>query len=120
MGYLTTHVLDTSTGRPGHGIRIELFRLEGSGGIQRQKICETITNDDGRCDAPILDDENFIPGTYELIFHVGSYFDASDIDLPDPKFIDQVPIRFGISGGDEHYHVPLLLSPYSYSTYRGS
>ena len=116
MGRLTTHVLDAARGKPGEGIRIELFRLDKG----REKVVETVTNDDGRCDAPVLEGDAFTPGRYELVFHAGAYFDASGIELPAQKFLDEVVIRFGISAVDEHYHVPLLLSPYAYSTYRGS
>jgi 5-hydroxyisourate hydrolase len=116
-GYLTTHVLDTSTGQPGHGIRIELFRLNGD---ERTKLADVVTNDDGRCDAPILAGDDFASGSYELVFHAGGYFDGTDVDLPSPKFLDEIPLRFGISEAASHYHVPLLLSPYGYSTYRGS
>jgi len=117
MGKLTTHVLDTTLGKPGDGIRIDLFRLNGD---VRDKLGENLTNDDGRCDAPLLEGPAFTPGVYELVFHVGAYFDRRAPGLPDPKFLDVVPVRFGISNGDSHYHVPLLISPYSYSTYRGS
>ena len=117
MGRLTTHVLDTTLGKPGDGIRVELYRLNGE---TREKLCETSTNDDGRCDAPLLDGDDFVPGVYELLFHAGAYFDRTATELPEPKFLDIVPIRFGISDGDGHYHVPLLISPYSFSTYRGS
>lgn len=117
MGRLTTHVLDTSLGCPGEGIKIELFRIEGE---TRSKIAEAVTNDDGRCDAPILEGNAFATGVYEIVFHAGTYLDAKGVDLPSPKFLDIIPIRFGIAAADEHYHVPLLLSPYSYSTYRGS
>ena len=117
MGRLTTHVLDTTLGKPGDGIRVELYRLDGDG---REKICETSTNDDGRCDAPLLDGEDFVTGVYELLFHAGDYFERSGQVLPNPRFLDIVPIRFGIADADGHYHVPLLISPYSFSTYRGS
>lgn len=116
-GYLSTHVLDTSTGQPGRGIRIELFRV---GTSDRVKLADVITNDDGRCDDPILAGDDFIAGSYELVFHAGDYFSAQGLGLPEPKFLDTVPLRFGISNSSAHYHVPLLLSPYSYSTYRGS
>ncbi len=114
MGRLTTHVLDTALGRPAAGIRIELF-LQGG-----DKITEAVTNDDGRCDAPLLDDANFAVGRYELIFHAGDYLRASEAPVTDPAFLDEIVIRFGIADADAHYHVPLLLSPYGYSTYRGS
>lgn len=117
MGRLTTHVLDTTLGKPGSGIRVELYRLSGE---VREKLCDTSTNDDGRCDAPLLEGDGFQPGTYELLFHAGAYFDRTVTGLPDPKFLDIVPIRFGVSDAGGHYHVPLLISPYSYSTYRGS
>ena len=118
MGRLTTHVLDTAHGRPAHDLRIELFGL-GEGG-HRERLADVTTNADGRCDAPLLEGEGFRAGRYQLVFHAGAYFDALGIDLPEPKFLDDVVIRFGISDGDQHYHVPLLLSPYAYSTYRGS
>jgi len=117
MGRLTTHVLDTATGRPAAGVRIELHRLVGA---TRQPITETITNADGRCDGPILEGEDFLVGVYELTFHAGAYFDALALDLPEPKFLDTVPIRFGISEAGQHYHVPLLIAPFGCSTYRGS
>ena len=114
---LTTHVLDTSRGQPAEGIRIALYRVSGN---SHRKIAETVTNADGRTDAPLLDGKRFKTGTYELIFFAGEYLDSTSTDFPDPKFLDQIPIRFGIADTDAHYHVPLLLSPYGYSTYRGS
>ena len=116
MGRLTTHVLDTASGRPADGLRIELDRLDGG----RRRVAEAVTNADGRCDAPLLQGAAFVPGVYELTFHAGSYFDAQGLDLPEPKFLDQVPIRFGIADAGAHYHVPLLISPFACSTYRGS
>ena len=116
MGRLTTHVLDTALGGPAADLRIELFRI----GATHEKINDVVTNDDGRCDAPILDGEDFKPGVYELLFHAGDYLDRCGLDFPNPKFLNEIVIRFGISEGEDHYHVPLLLSPYSYSTYRGS
>ncbi len=116
MGRLTTHVLDTANGCPGHGIKVELFRVVSA----REKVKEDVTNDDGRCDTPLLDDDSISAGDYELVFHVGDYFAAAGHELTSPRFLDQIVIRFGISSIDEHYHVPLLVSPYSYSTYRGS
>jgi 5-hydroxyisourate hydrolase len=116
MGRLTTHVLDTALGRPARGVRLELFDLSQA----RDPLVNTITNDDGRCDAPLLEGDVFHPGRYELVFHAGEYFRARGIELPDPAFLDEVVIRFGIAEPDSHYHVPLLLSPYGYSTYRGS
>lgn len=117
MGHLTTHVLDTATGDPAPGLRIELFRLSVD---SRDRLAEAVTNADGRTDAPMLEGANFRPGAYELVFHAGDYFDALGTALPSPKFLSDVPIRFGISDGEAHYHVPLLLSPFGYSTYRGS
>jgi 5-hydroxyisourate hydrolase len=113
---LTTHVLDTALGRPGQGVRVELFSLADD----RARLVDTVTNADGRCDAPLLDGAAFRPGRYELVFHAGAYFRARGQDLADPPFLDDVVIRFGIAAADAHYHVPLLLSPYGYSTYRGS
>ncbi|MEQ5820391.1 hydroxyisourate hydrolase [Halomonas sp. SCS19] len=117
MGRLTTHVLDTALGRPGQGIRIELFRILGD---ERQRLGETKTNDDGRCDSPILEGDDFVEGEYELLFHAGDYLRALGVEASEPRFLDRIPLRFGVADASEHYHVPLLLSPYSYSTYRGS
>jgi 5-hydroxyisourate hydrolase len=116
-GYLTTHVLDTARGVPAQGIGITLFRLSGDG---REKIAEAVTNDDGRTDSPILPKDRFATGSYELVFHTGAYLDASGVAPETPRFLDEIPIRFGISDPAAHYHVPLLLSPFGYSTYRGS
>ena len=116
-GRLTTHVLDTASGRPAAGVRIELFRLSPAG---REALDDVRTNDDGRCDAPLLAGEAFAAGRYELVFHAGAYYRANGVTLPDPAFLDEVPIRFGVDRPGEHYHVPLLISPYGYSTYRGS
>ena len=121
MGRLTTHVLDTAHGRPGAGIRIELYRIGGEADrAARARIAEAKTNADGRCDHPLLDGESFAAGIYELVFHAGAYFAARGMTLSSPAFLDQVVIRFGIASPAEHYHVPLLISPYGYSTYRGS
>lgn len=117
MGRLTTHVLDTSQGRPGAGVRLALFRLDGS---VRARLCDAITNADGRCDKPLLEGADFLAGAYELVFQAGHYFKASGISLPDPPFLDEVVLRFNIAEPGQHYHVPLLISPWSYSTYRGS
>ena len=115
-GYLTTHVLDTARGRPADGLRIELYRLSGEG---RERITEMTTNDDGRTDAQILPESDFAMGVYELVFHAGDYLDRTGAPGGSPRFLDEVPIRFGMDEAD-HYHVPLLLSPFGYSTYRGS
>lgn len=116
-GYLTTHVLDTARGCPAEGIRITLHRLDGEA---RNLVAETITNDDGRTDTPILPQGDFATGTYELTFHAGDYLRATGQAGPDPLFLDVVPIRFGMNDPQAHYHVPLLLSPFGFSTYRGS
>jgi 5-hydroxyisourate hydrolase len=117
MGKLTTHVLDTAHGRPGAGIKVELFAIAGE---TRRSLLTTQTNADGRCDAPLLNDDAFVTGEYELVFHAGDYFAAMGVALPSPRFVDRVALRFGIADAASHYHVPLLVSPWSYSTYRGS
>ena len=117
QGRLTTHVLDTAHGRPGMGIAVALYRLDGD---DRTLVTETRTNADGRCDAPLMAGDAFRPGRYELVFDTGAYFRTAGVVLTDPPFLDQVPIRVGIAHADQHYHVPLLISPWSYSTYRGS
>ena len=117
MGKLTTHVLDTAHGKPGAGIRIELFMLEGG---KRIPLKQAITNPDGRTDAPLLDAGEMQAGQYELVFAAGDYFAALGIALPSPRFIDRIMIAFGIAEPARNYHVPLLVSPWSYSTYRGS
>jgi len=114
---LTTHVLDTAAGRPAAGVRIELFRLLPAG---RERLCDVATNQDGRCPAPLLAGAALRPGIYELVFHVAAYFRAAGVALAEPAFLDQVPVRFGIAEASAHTHVPLLISPYGYSTYRGS
>ena len=116
-GYLTTHVLDTARGCPAEGIHIALYRVSGN---THRKIAETQTNADGRTDAPILPADAFRTGTYELVFFAGDYLRRTGQADGDILFLDQVPIRFGMSDPDAHYHVPLLLSPYGMSTYRGS
>ena len=116
-GYLTTHVLDTARGCPAEGIEIVLYRINGSG---RSELARARTNSDGRTDAPILPEDAFGTGVYELVFLAGAYLDATGAKAEAPRFLDEVPIRFGISNTEAHYHVPLLLSPYGYSTYRGS
>ncbi|QBY00329.1 hydroxyisourate hydrolase [Rhodophyticola sp. CCM32] len=115
-GFLTTHVLDTARGCPAEGVVIWLYHVSGN---SHRKIAEAVTNVDGRTDAPILPAGKFRPGTYELIFHAGDYLRASGQAGAEPLFLDQVPIRFGMAE-ETHYHVPLLISPYGYSTYRGS
>jgi 5-hydroxyisourate hydrolase len=115
-GRLTTHVLDTATGKPAAGLSIALYRIEGD---RRQHLKTVSTNADGRCDAPLLAGEEFAAGEYELVFAAGDYLRGQGIALPEPAFLDTVPIRFGMAD-QAHYHVPLLVSPYGYSTYRGS
>jgi 5-hydroxyisourate hydrolase len=116
-GRLTTHVLDTATGRPAVGLRIELFRLQGD---NRHLVRSVATNSDGRCDGPLLHGAELSAGQYELLFHVGDYLRAGGAQLPNPPFLDLVPLRFGIADPGQHYHVPLLVAPYAYATYRGS
>ncbi|MDR5731808.1 hydroxyisourate hydrolase [Caballeronia sp. LZ025] len=117
MGKLTTHVLDTAHGRPGANIKVELFALTGD---TRRAIKTTLTNDDGRCDSPLLEGAELETGEYELVFHAGDYFAAYGVKVPEPRFVDRVVLRFGIADAAAHYHVPLLVSPWAYSTYRGS
>ena len=117
MGRLTTHVLDTAQGQPGSGIRLALSRRDGSSWVE---LKTEITNHDGRVNTPLLDGDEFQVGSYQLVFAAGDYFRASGIQLPEPAFLEDVVIRFGVAAADQHYHVPLLISPYSYSTYRGS
>ncbi|MBD3665764.1 hydroxyisourate hydrolase [Sulfitobacter aestuariivivens] len=116
-GYLTTHVLDTALGAPAAGLAITLYRLEGA---NRLMLVQMQTNADGRTDTPILPKGQFAAGTYELVFDAGAYLDARGTPAEEPRFLDEIPIRFGISDPEAHYHVPLLLSPFGYSTYRGS
>lgn len=116
-GRLTTHVLDTTHGRPGAGIALSLYRVDSD---QRTRVLDARTNADGRCDAPLLEGGSMVPGCYELVFQVGAYFHALGMPQAEPPFLDAVPVRFAIAAADQHYHVPLLVSPYGYSTYRGS
>lgn len=115
-GYLTTHVLDTSNGKPAEGLQIDLYRLEDERRIHLRTLN---TNSDGRTDEQILPAGEFAIGTYELVFHTGAYFDKVGVPDESPRFLDLIPIRFGMSEAS-HYHVPLLLSPFGYATYRGS
>lgn len=117
MGFLTTHVLDTAHGVPAAGMTIELFSIDGD---NRTLVESTVTNRNGRCDSPLLEGEDFKVGVWELVFHTAGYFTGQGVELHNPPFLDRVTLRFGIAASAEHYHVPLLVSPWSYSTYRGS
>lgn len=116
-GRLTTHVLDTALGQPAAGMKIMLYKISGQ---SHRKIAETVTNADGRSDAPMLAGKAFEAGRYELVFCAGDYLRATGQGAGEVLFLDEIPIRFGISDAGQHYHVPLLLSPFAYSTYRGS
>ncbi|HSH43868.1 MAG TPA: hydroxyisourate hydrolase [Arenicellales bacterium] len=116
MGKLTTHVLDTAQGKPGAGITFRLYRIAGH---DRELVRESATNADGRADQPLLEADEFAIGTWELEFDVAEYFAGQPVSVAEPPFLDRVTLRFSIAA-DEHYHVPLLVSPWSYSTYRGS
>ncbi|MEP7295415.1 MAG: hydroxyisourate hydrolase [Burkholderiales bacterium] len=117
MGKLTTHVLDTANGCPAAGMAVSLYRLDGA----TPTLLKHITlNHDGRADAPLLADAAFVPGRYRLVFGVAAYFRALGTVLADPPFLDEVPLDFGLATVGQHYHVPLLASPFAYSTYRGS
>ncbi|MGI9436094.1 MAG: hydroxyisourate hydrolase [Geminicoccaceae bacterium] len=117
MGKLTTHVLDTATGLPAAGLLVELHELkDGTSSL----IKSIKTNADGRSDQPLLTGDDLVAGEYQLVFHAGDYFREQAHDLVEPLFLDQVPLRFGIADPSKHYHVPLLLSPFGYTTYRGS
>lgn len=118
MGKLTTHVLDTMHGTPAAGMTVRLYRL-GQDGIEQLK--SLVLNDDGRADeGPLLQGDDFTPGRYRLVFGVAAYFQSRGVVLPEPPFLDEVPLEFGIADATLHFHVPLLASPWSYSTYRGS
>ncbi len=116
MGRLTTHVLDTHGGLPASGLQIDLFRAEGA---ERVALTSVTTGDDGRTHAPLLQGAAFAIGVYVLVFHASDYFRRRGVTLPEPPFLDRIDIRFGISDAAAHYHVPLLVTPWSYSTYRG-
>jgi 5-hydroxyisourate hydrolase len=118
-GKLTTHVLDTAHGRPAAGMAIELWRIDPNTG-QKTHLKTIHTNTDGRTDAPLLTEGELQAGVYELVFAVGDYFADRSPSAANPPFLNRVPIQFGIANPDAHYHVPLLTSPWSYSTYRGS
>lgn len=117
MGRLSTHVLDTAKGKPAAGVKIMLYRISGQ---SHRKLKEVVTNGDGRTDGPLLEGETLEPGIYELVFCAGSYLRDSGQASEGIIFLDEIPIRFGVPDASQHYHVPLLISPFSYSTYRGS
>jgi 5-hydroxyisourate hydrolase len=116
MGRLTTHVLDTACGLPAAGVDIVLYRVSPD----PRELGRARTNADGRLDKPLLEADEFAAGVYELIFHAGDYFRARQLEVEEPLFVDEVVLRFGINNAAQHYHVPLLVSPWAYSTYRGS
>ena len=115
---LTTHVLDVTSGSPAQGVRVELYELPDAG--ERKLIADVATNADGRTGKPLMSADEARAGRFELVFHAGDYFRRRRAELADPPFLDLIPIRFGVSDPKAHYHVPLILSPWSYSTYRGS
>jgi hydroxyisourate hydrolase len=115
---LTTHVLDVTSGRPADGVRVELYELVG--GSERKPVVDVVTNSDGRTDKPLISAERARSGRFELVFQAGDYFRHRRAELADPPFLETIPIRFGVADPTAHYHVPLLVSPWSYSTYRGS
>lgn len=117
MGKLSTHVLDTTQGKPGAGVKVELYAVKEG---QRTLVKTETTNQDGRCNGPLLEGDAMQPGQYELVFAAGDYFAAQGLALPSPRFIDRVTIAFGIAHADQNYHVPLVVTPWSYATYRGS
>tara|TARA_B100000700_G_scaffold227075_1_gene250689 strand:+ start:32 stop:382 length:351 start_codon:yes stop_codon:yes gene_type:complete len=116
MTKLTTHVLDIYSGKPGKGIKVDLFYINNN---ERKKLNTVVLNNDGRADKPLVEGKNFLDGKYEIVFYIGDYF-KKITETKNIPFLDDVVIRFGISNSQEHYHVPLLVSPWSYSTYRGS
>ena len=117
MGKLSTHVLDTTRGKPGAGVAIALYAVRGA---VRTLLVTAVTNADGRCSVPLLEGDAMLPGRYELEFGAGDYFASQGVAMPEPRFIDKVTIAFGIADPEQNYHVPLVVTPWSYSTYRGS
>jgi 5-hydroxyisourate hydrolase len=117
MGKLSTHVLDITIGKPGAGVAVELYAVTATG---KTLLKSAVTNHDGRCDAPLLQGDELLVGQYELVFAAGDYFAARGVVVPEPRFVDKVTLAFGIANVDENYHVPLVVSPWAYSTYRGS
>ena len=118
MGQLTTHVLDTMNGCPAAGMQVTLMRVEAAGNVETLRRLQL--DEDGRAGGPLLAGSDFVAGRYRLVLEVGAYFRARGVPLPEPAFLDEVPLDFGISDLQSHYHVPLLCTPWSYSTYRGS
>ncbi|BBB69895.1 5-hydroxyisourate hydrolase [Undibacterium sp. YM2] len=117
MGKLSTHVLDITVGKPGVGVQVELYAVNAG---EKTLLKTETTNNDGRCNAPLLEGDSLKTGLYELVFAAGDYFDKQGVDLPSPKFIDRVTLAFGVADASQNYHVPLVVSPWAYSTYRGS
>jgi len=115
MGKLTTHILDTAHGGPAAGVLVEVYSLPGP-----TLLVSLRTNRDGRADAPLLEGAKLVAGEYELVFHMADYFRGQGVSLPEPPFLDRIALRFGVADPSAHYHVPLIASPWSYSTYRGS
>jgi len=117
MGKISTHVLDTTLGKPGAGVAVELYRVDATARIL---VKADTTNRDGRCDTPLVEGDALVAGNYELVFGAGAYFKAQGVKLPEPPFLDRVIIAFGVADAAQNYHVPLVVTPWSYSTYRGS
>jgi 5-hydroxyisourate hydrolase len=117
MGKLSTHVLDITQGKPGAGVKVALYAVRPPG---RELLKTDVTNADGRCSTPLLEGDALKQGKYELVFSAGEYFAAQGVALPEPRFIDEVTLAFGVAHADQNYHVPLVVSPWAYSTYRGS
>ncbi|MCB5362911.1 hydroxyisourate hydrolase [Pusillimonas sp. CC-YST705] len=117
MGKISTHVLDTLNGKPAQGVHLSLYRIEGD---RILLLAQTSTNADGRCDAPLLEGDDMVAGLYELRFALGDYYAALGVPLPEPRFLNEVVLRFGVAHPDQNYHVPLVATPWAYSTYRGS
>ncbi len=126
MGYLSTHILDTSIGMPATGVTLRLYAMEtstqnrGSMCTGWRELASQESNADGRCDSPLLEGAAFATGSYQLVFGMGAYFRKHYANLPDPLFLDDVVVRFAIADATRHYHIPLLVSPWGYTTYRGS
>jgi 5-hydroxyisourate hydrolase len=120
MGKLTTHVLDTANGRPAAAVRVRIYAVDGIDAGGRRLLHDVVTNVDGRCDGPLLEGDAFKAGRYEIVFGAGAYFATTGAARSEFPFVDDVVLRFGIADAAQHYHVPLLVSPWSYSTYRGS